>query len=42
MKRQNHAFHTRLNKSGRLLLNPLAILSIFSSDTFLMPRSTPL
>jgi hypothetical protein len=32
----------RPNKSGRLFFNPLAIFSIFTSDTFLIPRSTPL
>ena len=34
--------HSRPNRSGRLFLNSLAILSIFISETFLVPRSTPL
>jgi hypothetical protein len=32
----------RLNNSGRLFLNPLATLSIFTSETFLTSRSMPL
>jgi len=32
----------RLNNSARLSLNPLAIFSIFTSDTFLIPRWTRL
>lgn len=33
---------TRLNSSGRLFFKPLAIFSMFTNDTFLIPRSTPL
>jgi hypothetical protein len=36
------AVQTRLNRSGMLFFNPLAIFSTFTSDTFLIPRSTPL
>jgi len=32
----------RLNNSGRLFFSPFAILSMFTSDTFRTPRSTPL
>jgi hypothetical protein len=35
-------FYIRVNRSGRLFLNPLAILSMFTNDTFLVPRSIPL
>ena len=31
-----------LNSSGRFFFNPFAIFSIFTSDTFLTPLSTPL
>ena len=33
---------TRPNSSGKLFFNPLLIFSMFTSDTFLTPRSTPL
>jgi hypothetical protein len=33
---------TGRNNSGRLRFRPLAILSIFTSETFLTPRSMPL
>ena len=36
------AAQTRPNSSAKLFLSPLAIFSIFTSDTFLTPRSTPL
>jgi len=33
---------TRPNRSGKLFFNPLAIFSMFTSETFLTPRSMPL
>jgi hypothetical protein len=34
--------HTRRNRSGKDFFNPFAIRSMFTRDTFLTPRSTPL
>lgn len=48
LKNKNRAFRcsgksqTRLKRSGRLAFSPLAILPMFTSDTFLTPRSMPL